>query len=800
MKIALHNFLTTLRRYKVSSLLNIVGLTLAFTAFYVILVQVRWEMTFNRAIPEAERIYLVAPRSPFNETAYSICSTRPDGEQLIACSPEIEAGGCIRPWRGEQPVWVKRHGEFLCFRMSLNSVSTGFLATVGMRAVEGDLQALTQPNSVALSRSQAERLGVHTGDLLWFGDREGKRVDTQHEVVAIYEDFPANSSLAHIVAVFDVGDRDINQASHWNDCYFVRLRAGADPDAVARRWEVIHTENNRAYMERMAPVWGEEVTEEELNDRRDCLLVPLDELYFDRRVFDGMGTFPSGSATLTYSLLSVAVLVIVIALINFVNFFFALVPVRLRPVNILKVFGAPTRSLRFSFLFEAFGFMLLAQLCAWYVAIALKGTEFASYVSSSLALGDNLPVLAISLGISLVAALVAGSFPAWYITSFNPAMAAKGSFVGSTAGRRFRTALLGVQFTISIALIVFSAFTLLQQRYVRRFDLGFDHERVLTFETNSRRLVRTERFEEFASALMQDPQVVGVTAGQGPLVVGNYSIWGREIDGEEVMIHVRPVRSNFLDVLGIPILAGEGFRPEHNRDTTWHYVVNDLLARKGVGIGDRLDDGVVVGICPDIHFRPLQYPVVPFAFVTLSDDMDTFYVRLAAGANPDAVCDHIRRTVERLDSDCDPIEIRFMDEGIDAQYARERRIATIVGLFTVLAVVIALMGVFGIVLFETQHRHREVAIRKVMGATTAEVLRLFNRRYVVLVTVCFILAAPVGYWTVDRWLGSFAYRTPMHWWVFVAAFAVVLAVTIATVTFCSWRAAGENPADCVKSE
>lgn len=169
-----------------------------------------------------------------------------------------------------------------------------------------------------------------------------------------------------------------------------------------------------------------------MEDPCDCLLVPLDGIYFDRRVFDGMGTFPGGSTTLTYALLSVAVLVILIALINFVNFFFALVPVRLRAVNIFKVFGAPTRSLRFSFLFEALGFVLIAQLCAWYVAVALKGSEFASYVSSSLALGDNLPVLAISLGISLVAALVAGSFPAWYITSFNPAMAAKGSFVGST--------------------------------------------------------------------------------------------------------------------------------------------------------------------------------------------------------------------------------------------------------------------------------------------------------------------------------------------------------------------------------
>ena len=174
MKIAFHNFLTTLRRYKVSSLLNVIGLTLAFTAFYVILVQVRWELTFNRDIPDAGRICLVAPRSWFDETGYSICSPRPDGEQLIARSPEIEAGGCIRPWRWDQPVWVKRHGEFHRFRMSLNTVSTGFLTTVGMRAVEGDLGALTQPNSVALSRSQAARLDVHAGDLLWLGDREGK--------------------------------------------------------------------------------------------------------------------------------------------------------------------------------------------------------------------------------------------------------------------------------------------------------------------------------------------------------------------------------------------------------------------------------------------------------------------------------------------------------------------------------------------------------------------------------------------------------------------------------------------------
>lgn len=803
MKIALHNFLTTLRRYKVSSLLNIVGLTLAFTAFYVILVQVRWEMTFNRAIPDAGRIYLVAPLSPFDETSLSINTPRPEGEQLIARAPEIEAGGCIRPWIWEQPVWIEKNGNTFRMQASFNEVSAGFIEALNLQAFEGDLKALKQPKTVALARSQAERLGLRVGDVLWFGDEENQRPEVQKEVVALYEDFPTNSSFAHIVGLQDVGELDIDAPNNWNDCYFVRLHKGANPETVARLWSDLHLSINRDYLERMAPIWGEELSEEELNDMRDCKLIPLDKLYFDRQIDPISDAFPVGSTTLTYSLLSVAVLVILIALINFVNFFFALVPVRLRSVNILKVFGAPTRSLRFSFLFEAFGFMLLAQLCAWYVAIALKGTEFASYVSSSLALGDNLPVLGISLGVSFVAALVAGSFPAWYITSFNPAMAAKGSFVGSTAGRRFRTVLLGVQFIVAIGLIVFSVCTLLQQRYVRRFDLGFDHEQVLTFYFPSSKLSDPDSFDTFASSLQSDPQIAGVTASGNRFVAEAISVFGRKINDEEVGIHVRFVRSNFLDVLGIPVLAGEDFKPEHDRDSTARFIVNDLLARKGLKVGGKLDEGVVIGICPDIHYRPLQYPTEPFAFVTgtcWQTRMSRFYVRLAAGFDLDAVCEGIREKARKFDPGSEVSDFKFFDEEINAQYARERRITTIVGLFTVLAVVIALMGVFGIVLFETQHRRREVAIRKVMGATTQEVLRLFNRRYVVLVTVSSLLAAPVGYWVVNRWLGAFAYRVPIRWWIFAAAYVVVLLVTVATVTFCSWRTANENPADSVKSE
>ena len=278
-----------------------------------------------------------------------------------------------------------------------------------------------------------------------------------------------------------------------------------------------------------------------------------------------------------------------------------------------------------------------------------------------------------------------------------------------------------------------------------------------------------------------------------------YQLWDFDDEGNISSSMIAPLGPALQE----EIPAVEAFKPEHDRDSTARFIVNDLLARKGLKVGDRLDPGVVIGICPDIHYRPLQYPTEPFAFVTgtcWQTRMSRFYVRLAAGFDLDAVCEGIQEKARTFDPGSEVSDFRFFDEEINVQYARERRIATIVGLFTVLAVVIALMGVFGIVLFETQHRRREVAIRKVMGATTAEVLRLFNRRYVVLVAVCFLLAAPAGYWIVDRWLASFAYRTPIRWWVFAAAFAVVLLVTAATVTFCSWRTANENPADCVKSE
>ena len=207
----------------------------------------------------------------------------------------------------------------------------------------------------------------------------------------------------------------------------------------------------------------------------------------------------------------------------------------------------------------------------------------------------------------------------------------------------------------------------------------------------------------------------------------------------------------------------------------------------------------------------MQYNVVPFVFYVIPEEMShknggrasqLLYLRYRPEADVEGVADYLRRCIAEADPHLTPgeIEIRTFEEELGQEYAKERRLATVVGLFTVLAVVIALMGVFGIVLFETQYRRREVAVRKVMGATTAEVLRLFNRRYLWMVIICFVIALPASLWIIHRWMASFAYRAPFTVWIPLAALAAVLLVTAATVTFCSWRTANENPADCVKSE
>ena len=811
MKIAFRNFLTTLRRYKISSLLNVIGLTLAFTAFYVIMTQVWWELGYNRSLHEADRIYLVENEDWYEPGKWSSWLNRPVPERVIASTAGVEVGGCMWGGFGSGTCWTSNEPSFGYnkFSASCGSVSLPFLDVFAFRSVEGDVHDLGKPKSVIVSREAAERMRVGVGSLIWV-DTDEPQPDGAMEVVAVFEDFPDNSLLGECEVVKNLGETNLYTTSEWSFNYFVKFRPGADPDEFARQWTNVNQEMQREAAEKRAAA-GDAADDDDESGIYGVRLSPVSELYFES---DSQAPCRQGSVVTTYTLLGIAVLVIVLAFINFVNFFFALVPVRIRTVNTFKVFGAPASSLRFNFVFEAFGLVLIALLAAWYVSFALQGTEFASYISASLALSQNLEVVGLVAVVAFVMALAASLYPAWYITSFAPALVVKGSFGGTRSGRRLRTLLLGVQFFISIGLIIATSFIRLQHDYMMHYDMGFDKENLLAVRLSERVAVS---YDALRQKLLSDPQVKDVTGATSRLVSVGRMGWGREFKGRQVAFQSYVVQPDFLRVMGIPITDGRDFLESDFDKELGTMIFNEAARREfEMQVGDRINgfvspDEQIVGFCADFNFKPLQYGVSPFCFYLLPKKIQqenywhlphVVYVRMTPGADIAAVTAHIRRCIAEVDPRTEPgdIVVRVFDEELGLEYDNERKLTAIVGLFALLAVVIALMGVFGLVLFETQHRRREIAVRRVMGASRGEILAMFNRRYVMLVAVCFVLAVPVSIWAVRHWLAGFAYAVPLYWWVFALALAGVLAVTALTVTVRSWRAVNENPAESVKSE
>ena len=811
MKIAFRNFLTTLRRYKISSLLNVIGLTLAFTAFYVIMTQVWWELGYNRSLHEADRIYLVENEDWYEPGKWSSWLNRPVPELVIASTAGVEVGGCMWGGFGSGTCWTSNEPSFGYnkFSASCGSVSLPFLDVFAFRSVEGDVHDLGKPKSVIVSREAAERMRVGVGSLIWV-DTDEPQPDGAMEVVAVFEDFPDNSLLGECEVVKNLGETNLYTTSEWSFNYFVKFRPGADPDEFARQWTNVNQEMQREAAEKRAAA-GDAADDDDESGIYGVRLSPVSELYFES---DSQAPCRQGSVVTTYTLLGIAVLVIVLAFINFVNFFFALVPVRIRTVNTFKVFGAPASSLRFNFVFEAFGLVLIALLAAWYVSFALQGTEFASYISASLALSQNLEVVGLVAVVAFVMALAASLYPAWYITSFAPALVVKGSFGGTRSGRRLRTLLLGVQFFISIGLIIATSFIRLQHDYMMHYDMGFDKENLLAVRLSERGAVS---YDALRQKLLSDPQVKDVTGATSRLVSVGRMGWGREFKGRQVAFQSYVVQPDFLRVMGIPITDGRDFLESDFDKELGTMIFNEAARREfEMQVGDRINgfvspDEQIVGFCADFNFKPLQYGVSPFCFYLLPKKIQqenywhlphVVYVRMTPGADIAAVTAHIRRCIAEVDPRTEPgdIVVRVFDEELGLEYDNERKLTAIVGLFALLAVVIALMGVFGLVLFETQHRRREIAVRRVMGASRGEILAMFNRRYVMLVAVCFVLAVPVSIWAVRHWLAGFAYAVPLYWWVFALALAGVLAVTALTVTVRSWRAVNENPAESVKSE
>ena len=806
----IRNFLTLLRRYTTSSVLNIVGMAVAFAAVYLIAVQVKFDLSYNRVIKNSERIYRLEYPNESGNGRWDIWWNRQLPDKLVSICPEVEAAGSIGVLahsRYQNEYSIKRNATVENFTIDLAGAEPEGFAVFPFEMIAGRLEDLQTEDQMIISESTAKRFNLSVGDGLHYGRGAMRR--SIRTIVAIYKDFPKPSSISMPMGYVLLEPQEQTSDGDWTDTYYVRLQEGANVDKIEERMSQMVIDEaikNGTSEEDLADVLA-------LTTPR---LTPITDLYF---IEDAAAEGMHGSRSTTYSLIAIAALILVISFINFVNFFFALIPSRVRVVNNYKIFGAPTWKLRLNFLIETVGLILVALFVSAIIVVVFADTPLKEYISTSVAINENW-VLAgvIALGVILFGVVVS-LYPAWYITKFSPAFVIKGDFAASRSGRILRYVLVGVQYTISIALIICSIFVYRQHQFVLNRDMGFDRENLLSVEVpfeavnpdvEGSQLDYTKR-DALLDKLTQNPQIKGVAFGDIQLVSNAEGSWERPLEnGDKAIFAIHTVSWNFLDVMGIDIIDGRDFLPSDDNTITGAMIFNQTAQKKyGLTFETKMlghlfgYNANIVGFCEDFNFAPADRKIEPFAFLVCGHygwDMPRHtYIRTEAGADIAEVRKYVFDTLMEIAPYADPekIKVEFFDRELELLYQREDKLSTLIAMFSFLSIVISIIGVFGLVLFETQYRRREIGIRRVHGASVGSILQMFNRKYLYIVAACSAVAIPVSYYIISRWMEQYVYRVEMSWWVYALAVGVILLITIVTVSLRSWSAANENPTQSI---
>lgn len=790
MKTIARNFLSVLRRFKMATILNVLGLSIAFVAFMLIMIQVNYDLGFDSCQKNAGSIFRLDIEQGGSAKAI-VC--RPFARAFTESSPHIKEGCVMAAWSNNLLLYVEQNGKQVNYDEDVWSVSPEIMQVFHFDMLEGNKQSLDEPNSVIIPESTARRL---------FGNESAinKQLHVYIPQMApmtikgVYKDFPRNSSLKNSMYVSMNPKESYDDWENWSYLFFLRLDDPANKESVLDNFR--KNFNAKEILE--SGLFGED------KDAIVYHLTSLPALHFLTNVdFD---TMPKASRQTIFVLFSIAFIILIIAGINFTNFSTALPPMRVKSINTQKVLGSSDQMLRCSLLLEAVCISALAYLISLGLLFVAQKTRIASLTDADMSFGAQGLVIGCTAVIAILAGLLAGLYPAGYITSFPPALVLKGSFGLSPSGRRMRSVLIGIQFAASFTLIIGASFMHLQNYYMQHAPLGYDKDEMIVAHLNGK--INRNR-EAFTNRLKAFAGVKDVTYSQFLLSSQDqYMGCGRDYNGKPITFQCIPVSSSFLKVMGIEVTEGRDFRPEDDQKETGCYLFNEKArAEYGLKLNEKIEGAEIIGFVPDIKFASFRQKVSPMAFYVWGkyqwgqegNFYDVAYVKFKAGSDLRAGMKHVRESLAGFDNES-PFDVRFYDEVLQQTYEQERNISSLITLFSLAAIFISIVGVFGLVMFESEYRRKEIAVRKVLGATTEEILYMFNKGYFRILLVCFILGAPVAWYGIYRWLENFAYRTPMYWWVMPAAFLLVGVVTLITVTFQNWYVANENPVRNLKSE
>jgi putative ABC transport system permease protein len=782
--IALRNLL----RQKGFSAINIIGLSAGMACSILILLWVSNELSYNRFNKKADQIYrLVQTQHYVSGPLTTPCMPGPIAKDLLKDIPEISNAFMYYVVPGV----VSYSDKY--FKEDIRLAGPSLWDMFTFNFLRGDRQHVFDDiNSVVITDKFAKK---------YFGDEDpiGKmlKINNEHsfKVTGMISETPTNSTFRFDLCIpFEyIKNFDNNVDKYgWNTYYcYVELAPGTDYRKVNEKIR------NFLMLKEQDP---NEKTDDPSMSVIDLFLFPLNDIYLHS--MSGRG----GNITYVYIFSVIAVFILIIACINFMNLSTARAARRSREIGLRKVSGASRKQIIVQFIGESMLITLLAFIVAM-VLVYLLLPGFNALAGKTLALNwSNLGLTAGLAGIIIFVGILSGSYPAFYLSSLQPVKVLKNLPFKGKGSFNFRRILVVFQFTLSISMIICTIVVYRQLAYIDRKDLGMDRENVVFAEMRGK---TSESFREIKNEFLRNPSIISVTRGNGlPFEIGSNSggfDWeGRETK-DDVLIGFGCTDVDYIKTIGMKMVAGRYFEEGYSTDTSSAIVLNEIAV--GVmGMKDPIGKWVkwngqkmiVIGVIKDFHFLPMTEEISPLVLVDSPKWCNTIFVKVSNGKMDQAI-EYMQDVWEKTNPGF-PFEYRSLDAAFDELYVQEDRLGKIFRYFSILTILISSLGLFGLAAFMAEQRTKEIGIRKVMGADVSQILTTLSGSFLKWVVIANIIAIPVTYYVMNRWLDGYAYHAKLSLWIFLLAAVISLFIAVVTVSFQTVRAAYRNPVDALKYE
>jgi putative ABC transport system permease protein len=804
LQVALRN----LRNNKTFSFLNILGFGIGIACAALIFLWVEDEMHFDNNNLKKDRIFLVKMNAKMDAGMFTHSSTPgPLAEALQTTIPGI-ASTC-RTTESLDPVKFNI-GDNAVYA-SGKYVEPSFFGMFTLPFVQGNVQnAFSQLYSIVITETTAKKFFGNDKNILGRSVRSNDKQD--YIVTGVLKDLPENSTIQfEWLAPFQIYYQQNDWLKKWGNfglTTYVELKPGADPGSINKQLS--------------DPLYDFTTQKKEAAASTDHVyLFGMNHwrLYNDFNNGKETGT---GRIQYVHLFTTIAWIILFIACINFMNLSTARSEKRAREVGVRKVLGAGKNSLILQFVGEALFMSLLAMLAA-IILMSLALPFFNQLVQKSLSLGLGSPFhwMALLL-LTLMSGLIAGSYPSFYLSSFNPVFVLKGMKIKTGNATIVRKGLVVLQFTVSIALIIGTIVIYQQIKHIKNRDIGYNKDHLIQMNLNGS---MQKNFQAIRQEFIQTGYVENAAlADHSTLTYGNNTTgisWPGKNPNSQIVISQRLVSPEFMATVGIKIIEGRDFetsdlvkmndqgRPADSNGI-YHVIITSSMAKllgKGSAVGKMMEYNgnigdmhlLVEGVVKDYVYGDMYSPESsPVIFYAIPQFTNLLYVRTKAHTRPDQALAGMEAILKKENPGY-PFEYQFVDEQFNEIFKSEMLVSKLSGVFTVLAIMISCLGLFGLAAYTAERRIKEIGIRKVLGAGVFRISGLLSAEFLQLVSISCIIAFPIAWWAMQKWLQNYAYHVAISWWIFLMAGLLAILIALITVSFQAIKAAIANPIEALRT-